>query len=266
MSLNPEIVAVLSGESDGCIITGDCLEIMADMPDGCVDAVVTDWPYSSGTRREGQKGVRKSMNRTLDDALWFEMDSMTTHGWAWMARSVAWESVRLMHVGDHALFFIDWRMYPIAYAAIENGGLRLANLLVWDKEMFGMGACFRNQHELIIHATRGVGHEPMRRDIPNVIRCAAVRNGEHPTEKPLLLMETILEPVIAQDGIVLDPFCGSGTTCVAAKKLGRRWIGIEIDPGYAEKARRRVASTPKPLFVEEPPKPADSPLFGDGDG
>ena len=47
--------------------------------------------------------------------------------------------------------------------------------------------------------------------------------------------------------IILDPFCGSGTTCVAAKNLGRRYIGIEIDPGYADIARGRIARTPEPL-------------------
>ena len=62
--------------------------------------------------------------------------------------------------------------------------------------------------------------------------------------------------------IILDPYCGSGTTCVAAKKLGRRYIGIEIDEKYAAIARSRIASTPKPLFVEEPEKAEQQQLFG----
>jgi len=61
--------------------------------------------------------------------------------------------------------------------------------------------------------------------------------------------------------LILDPFCGSGTTCVAAKKLGRRYIGIEIDPTYADIARRRIAATPEPLFVPEAEKPEQNGLF-----
>ncbi len=248
--LDPEIQAVLDGESEGCIVTGDCLDAMKEMPDGCVDAVVTDWPYSSGTRREGQKGVRKSMNRGTDDSEWFDLDSLTTHGWAWLARSVAREGLRVLRSARHALFFIDWRMYPIACAAIEVGGLRLANVIVWDKMMFGMGACFRNQHEWIIHASSGVGREPSRRDVPNVLSVPAVRNGCHPTEKPVRLMERLCEPITSISEIILDPFCGSGTTCVAAKKLGRRWIGIDISEDYVRIAKNRVRNTPRPLFKE----------------
>ena len=248
MSLHPDIAAVLAGESEGCIVTGDCLEVMAEMPDGCVDAVVTDWPYSSGTRREGQKGIRKAMNRKTDDVAWFELDSLTAHGFAWLARSVAWEGCRAAVAGSHGLFFIEWRMYPIAWAAIETAGWRIASVIVWDKVNIGMGACFRNQQEFVLHASRGVGAEPNRRDIGNVIRCRSVRNGDHPTEKPLALMRRLCDVVSRRGQIILDPFCGSGTTCVAAKKLGRRWVGIEIDPKYAEIARRRVASTPRPLF------------------
>ena len=178
-----------------------------------------------------------------------------------MARSVAWESVRLTHAGDHCLFFIDWRMYPIAYAAIENGGLRLANLVVWDKAMFGMGTCFRNQHELIIHATHGVGREGTRHDTPNLIRCAAVRNGDHPTEKPVGLLEKLVDPITGRRDIIFDPFAGSGTTCVAAKKLGRRYIGIDISEKYCQIARNRVRNTPKPLFTEPAEKPKQDTLY-----
>lgn len=61
-------------------------------------------------------------------------------------------------------------------------------------------------------------------------------------------MEHLCDPITFPGDIILDPFCGSGTTCVAAKRLGRRWIGIEINAGYAETARRRVLNTERPLF------------------
>ena len=61
--------------------------------------------------------------------------------------------------------------------------------------------------------------------------------------------------------LVLDPYMGSGTTCVAAKKLGRRYIGIEIDPKYARIAEARLANTPKPLFVPQPAPVEQAELF-----
>jgi len=79
----------------------------------------------------------------------------------------------------------------------------------------------------------------------DVVYSARSGNNNHPTEKPVDLM---LQVIKWTKGVILDPFCGSGTTCVAAKKLGRRYIGIELDPKYAEIARQRVKSTPKPLF------------------
>ncbi len=63
MSLHPDIAAVLSGDSEGCVITGDCLEIMADMPDGCVDAVVTDPPY--GVNLGNHKAAKEDRTRWL---------------------------------------------------------------------------------------------------------------------------------------------------------------------------------------------------------
>jgi len=64
----------------------------------------------------------------------------------------------------------------------------------------------------------------------------------HPTVKPIQLMAYLIELGCPPDGIVLDPFVGSGTTCIAAQQLGRKWIGIEINPEYAEIATARIAA------------------------
>lgn len=223
------------------IYHGDSLMVLDDLEEGAAQCVVVDPPYSSGTRREGAKGVRKSMNRTQDDGKWFANDSMTTNGFLWLMRSCAYEWNRILPDGSHILSFIDWRMMPALSGALESADLRSANLVVWDKMMMGMGSCFRNQHELILHFTKGVGSDPQRRDMPNVIRVPAIRGGVHDTEKPRPLLTALISTVAAEGETVLDCFMGSGTTLIAAKELRRKAIGIEIEERYCEIAANRLA-------------------------
>lgn len=229
------------------IIHGDCLEVMAGMPSGSIDVVFTDPPFSSGTRKEGQKGVRRSMIRGTEDDDWFATDSLTTNGFLWLMRrnAVLWK--RLLKRGGHALAFIDWRMMPHLAAAIESADLRHVGVLVWDKTYFGMGACFRNQHEFILHFTNGRGREPSRKDVGNVFSCPPIRDGLHPNEKPVALLKEILSVVGRHNGCVLDPFAGSGSTGVAAVRIGMSFIGIESDPEFVRISRRRLATTPAPI-------------------
>jgi DNA modification methylase len=89
-------------------------------------------------------------------------------------------------------------------------------------------------------------------------RAKAVRDGkQHPTQKPVEVMEWCLQELPRQTHTILDPFMGSGTTLVACAKLGRRGIGIEIDPGYFDIACERVrkAYAQPDLFIA-PPTPA----------
>lgn len=230
---------------------GDCLAVMRAMPSASVDAVIVDPPYSSGTRREGAKGLRKSMNRTTDDDDWFGTDSLTTNGFVWLMRECAVEWQRLVRKGGHILVFIDWRMMPNLAGAIESADLRHKGLLVWDKTYFGMGDCFRNQHELILHFTKGRSRAPQRRDVGNVISCPPIRNGEHETEKPVRLLRTLLSVVVAPGATVLDCFMGGGSTGVACMEEGCSFIGIERDENiYANAQRAIAAATMRPrLFA-----------------
>lgn len=223
------------------VLHGDCLQVMRGIPDCSVDAVITDPPYSSGTRREASKGLRKSMNRGSDDADWFATDCLTTNGFIWLMRECAVEWQRVLKPGGHILCFIDWRMMPALAGAIESADLRHVGLLVWDKTYFGMGSYFRNQHELILHFTKGKSLPPQRRDVGNVIRCKPIRGGDHPTEKPFDLMRVLISVVAPKGGIVLDPFAGSGATGAAAIAEGCGFIGIERDPEYHALVTQRIA-------------------------
>lgn len=219
---------------------GDCLATSFDWEAWQFDAIITDPPYSSGTRREAAKGVRKSMNRATEDAAWFGSDSLTVNGFGFLLRSCALEWHRLLKPGGHLLCFIDWRMMPTAAAAIESADLRHNGVLVWDKGSFGMGSYFRNQHEFVLHFSKSKGWGPGRRDESNVLRCPRPRNADHPTEKPVELLRRLLTVVTPPYGKVLDPFAGSGSTGVACVLEGRHFIGIEREAEYVEIARRRI--------------------------
>lgn len=227
---------------------GDCLEVLAEMGDQTVDTVLTDPPYSSGGRRENTRSLRKSMNRTTEDDDWIRGDAMSTTGFVWLLRSCGVQWRRILKPGGHVLSFIDWRMWGNLAAALEAADLRQHPLLVWDKMRLGMGAVFRNQHELIVHMSAGNPNDPQRRDVPNVLRFPSVRDGDHPTEKPDALLQTLLSVVTPPRSVVLDPFAGSGSTLYAARALGHRAIGIEADERYCEVIANRAAQTTLDLF------------------
>ena len=227
------------------VLQGDVLQQMRlHVADESVDAVVTDPPYSSGALPEARKGVRKSMTSGIEDGEWFGSDSLTVSGFAHLMRECAIEWRRVLKPGGHALVFIDWRMAGHLAAAIESADLRWMGTIVWDKMFPTMGTHFRYQHEFVLHFAKHPAAAAQRRDVPNVIRCKPVRgqNKDHPTEKPVDLLRTLLSVVAPPRGIVLDPFLGSGTTLVAADELGMSGIGVEREPHFLNVANRRLAT------------------------
>lgn len=235
-------------ERDGiAIYHGDSLEVLHLLEPLRADAILTDPPYSSGTRREAAKGIRKSMSRGVEDDEWFTSDSLTTDGFMWLMRGAALGWKRHLLPGGHALSFIDWRMALPLAGAIESADLRRLGMLIWDKTYFGMGSYFRNQYEVVLHFTNGRSRPPYRRDVGNVLKCAPVRGGLHPTEKPVPLLSTLLSVVAPTGGLVLDTFAGSGATLEAARSLGMRAVGIEVSEEYCEIAARRLEQMVLPM-------------------
>lgn len=216
------------------IYLGDALLVMRTLPAASFECVCTDPPFSSGTRKEGSKGIRKSMDRTTEDAEWFGTDSLTTNGFVWLMRECALEWRRLLKPGGHLFCFIDWRMYPALSAAIESADLRHLGMIVWDKTYFGMGSCFRNQHELILHFSKGPPSSPHRRDVGNVLRCKPIRGADHPTRKPPELLKLLLSVPCTIGDRVLDCFAGSGSTGEACTELGLEYVGIDNDPRWTD--------------------------------
>jgi len=158
---------------------------------------------------------------------------------------------------DGAIHFLftDWRHLPELLNAARPQYGEWKNLLVWNKTNAGQGSFYRSKHELVAafksgnaaHINNfGLGAEGRYRT--NVIDCPSVnslhpaRRGDlqlHPTVKPVALIADLIRDCSRRNGIILDPFGGSGTTIIAAERTGRRARVMELDPLYVDVAIRR---------------------------
>lgn len=224
---------------------GDCVDLLADIEAGTVDAILTDPPYCSGATTEAGKqaapgqGLRSEKLRRK--GTWFVGDNMTTAGLLWLMRAVAVESLRILKPSGSFLFCCDWRQSVNLVPAVESVGFRYQNLIVWNKGSMGLGTGFRAQHELILHFTAG-RPEYHDRSSGNVLthRRPSAKGRRHPTEKPVELFAELARVTSPEGGLVVDPFMGSGSTGAAVLPLGRSFIGIERLPEYFEIAAERL--------------------------
>jgi site-specific DNA-methyltransferase (adenine-specific) len=226
----------------------DCLEVLPQLP--IIDGMIVDPPYSSGSRTAAEIINRGGMSRK---EIWKQNplpnDRMTTTGFIWFMRAIGMQSSRLLKRHGSLLSFIDWRQYPQLLGALETTNLRIQNMIVWDKKNIALGNGFRNQHELIIHAANGV---PIVYDksCPNVISIDRISSSDnHPTEKPVALINRLIAVITKAGDLIADPLMGSGTTGVACMQTGRKFIGIEIDPTYYAIAEKRIKQAESQLLL-----------------
>jgi site-specific DNA-methyltransferase (adenine-specific) len=222
------------------IFNADCIEVL-DAGGFEFAAVITDPPYSSGARQDAGKQSRGAMVRAKKwQAKWFSHDNLSTAGFLSLMRLLG--SRLHQRAAKDASFhaFIDWRMFPNLYSAMESSGWNVRQMIVWDKMTMGMGNNYRNRHELILYADKG-RVQFIRHDIPNVIRCARSACHYHPTQKPVDLLKKFIAACVRTDQAIFDPFGGSGSTLVAAKQAGRRAFAAEISEHYCEIAANRAA-------------------------
>lgn len=226
--------AILAGEQagTGCgnrigpypccsVVQGDCLELMRQLPDGCVDAVITDPPYGISLENHARGKQRR-----------FENYLIAGDGCSTVAAAVL-EWARAFEIPTCA-FASPWNPWPGTWR----------NLLVWDKgPAVGGGGdtslCFKRTWELI----QIRDNKPLQglRDSSVLTHWVTPQDtSEHIAAKPVELMEYLEAKLTEQCDTILDPFCGSGTTLVAAKKLGRHFLGFEISAEYCAIARRRL--------------------------
>lgn len=216
-------------EQDGITIYhGDCREILPELPS--VDLVVTDPPYVFGLASTNGEGKAGGWGDLMNNAQFY----------AGLLR----EFRRLLgNKSGAAWVFNSWRSFPVLARAAYEAQWGIESLMVWDKCWIGPGGSrgLRPSYELIaLFATDGfaIGN----RGIPDITRYLwdpSKRTSGHAAEKPNKLCEFLIEESGGET--ILDPFMGSGTTLRAAKDLGRKAIGIELEEKWCEVAARRLA-------------------------
>jgi len=209
------------------IIRGDCIEVMRDMPTGSVDFVLTDPPYIAHYRDRSGRSVANDDNG------------------AWLAPAFR-EAARVLKDNRFCVSFYGWPQADRFLAAWRDAGLRPVGHLVWVKFYHSNREprFLKYRHEAAYLLAKG-SPRPTR-VINDVLAWEYSGNRLHPTEKAVGTMGLLIESYSRPGDTVLDPFAGSGTSAVAARELGRHYIGIELDPRHAETARMRLAAKVAP--------------------
>ncbi len=233
-------------KGDVTLYLGDCLPILAELPDACADGLLTDPPYSSGgqfrgdrTRRPNDKyNQTNSMITCRSDFSGDNRDQRAFLAWAtmWLGRCL-----HITKPGGVAMVFTDWRQLPTMTDAVQCGGWVWRNLVTWWKPGIRMQrGRFSSSAEYVVYCSSGT---PMEGELSpqNVLQYQPVdgEDKQHIAEKPVTLLKTLMG-VTPPASAILDCFMGSGTTGVACVQTGRKFIGVEICEEYFDIAVKRI--------------------------
>jgi modification methylase len=243
------------------VIEGDCIATMQNLPAGCADLIFADPPYNLQLKGD----LRRPDNSKVDavDDHWDQFGSFAdydrfTHDWLAAARRALSDNGTLWVIGSyHNIFRVG--------AILQDLGFWILNDVVWRKSNpmpNFRGRRFTNAHETLIWASKtpkqqytfnyeamkALNDELQMRSDWTLPICAGherIKDADgqkaHSTQKPESLLHRVIVSSTKPGDLVLDPFFGSGTTGAVARRLGRHFIGIERDSGYAAIARARIA-------------------------
>ncbi|HKQ44369.1 MAG TPA: DNA methyltransferase [Rhizomicrobium sp.] len=243
------------------VIEGDCVARMNALPEGCADLIFADPPYNmqlKGELRRPDQSKVDAVDDHWDQFSSFEAYDRFTREWLLAARRCLKDSGTLWVIGSyHNIFRVG--------ATLQDLGFWILNDVVWRKSNpmpNFKGRRFTNAHETLIWATKNpeqkytFNYEAMKalndelqmRSDWTLPICAgherlkgADGQKAHSTQKPEALLHRVIVSSTKPGDVILDPFFGSGTTGAVAKRLGRRFIGIEREKTYADVARARIA-------------------------
>jgi site-specific DNA-methyltransferase (adenine-specific)/modification methylase len=228
----------------------DCLEYLKTLPDNCVDLVVTDPPYNVSTRQD-MKWQGRSIRKNFG-------------GWdfGFDPEPVLVELKRVLKPNGQIYVFCSTAQIP-QYMRIFERDWFFRNLIVWSKtnpppRLSKTNWVFANEYILYaineeIKLNRIAFNFPSQGAMKNIFITPSLQGKErlrkkeggalHPTQKPLSILKRLIETSSKPGDIVLDPFMGVGSTALAAKMLGRHFLGCEIDATYFRVAQERLGNS-----------------------
>lgn len=224
------------------VMCGDCTnkDHREKLLDGATPQILlTDPPYCSGgfqesNRSKGSIGT-KTKYKYEEGTPTIANDALSTRGYqALIKQAIAGIPCVVAYV------FTDWRMWLYLFDLVEGSGFGVRSMIVWNKKAVGMGSGWRSQHELIMFAHRTKTKFDNTKGYGNVLECSRSGNDLHPTQKPVELIEMLLDNTDWCNG-VYDPFGGSGTTLIACEKMGQTAYIMELEPKYVDTIVRRFA-------------------------
>src|ERR1700737_68163 len=255
------------------IVVGDCVAEMTKLPAGSVDLIFADPPYNlqlQGDLKRPDDSRVDAVDESWDKFSSFQAYDDFTRAWLIACRRVMKPAATLWVIGSYH------NIYRVG-ALIQDLGFWILNDVVWRKSNpmpNFRGRRFPNAHETLIWATRGAdargytfNYEALKAGNDDVqVRSdwtIPLCTGEerlktadgrklHPTQKPESLLARVILAASRPGDLLLDPFLGSGTTGAVAKRLNRRFIGIEREKAYARAAQARIAATealPEPALA-----------------
>ena len=227
----------------GKITCGDCLDVLKQLPDSCVDLVLTDPPYRVISGGRGDEISRLKWNSPLgilskNDGKIFKHNDIDFNDWVPEVYRV------LKNNSDFYCMTNTINMFKL-YEVCLKCGFRLHNVLVWEKNNATPNRWYMKNCEYTLFFYKGNAKSINNMSSKTVHKFTNPSNEYHPTQKPVELFELYVGNSSNENDLVLDCFSGSGTTAVACHKLKRRFICIEKDPEYWKASCERLEQEQK---------------------
>lgn len=197
----------------------DAVEWLRSAPSESIDLIVTDPPYESLEKHRAIGTTTRLKHSKASSNDWFDIFSNGRFP------ELFRECFRVLKANRHFYLFCDAETMFIVKPMAELAGFRFWKPLVWDKKRIGMGYHYRARYEFILFFEKGK-RKLNDLGIADILEAPRVIKG-YPTEKPVALCEVLIKQSTASGELVADPFFGSGSSLVAAAKLGRRFCGSD---------------------------------------
>lgn len=202
------------------IINGDCVHLMRGMDRNSVDFILTDPPYICRYQsRSGQTVLND------DNSAW--------------VRPAFREMYRVLKPDSLCLSFYGWTKTDLFFDAWQAAGFRVVGHVVFNKRYASSSRFLAYHHEQAFLLAKGHPERPETAPA-DVVDWVYTGNRFHPTQKSIEVLKPFIKAFCPENGVVLDPFCGSGSTLLAAGELGCRFVGIELDRDHWRTARSRL--------------------------